>query len=220
MPDPESPLLLGASPEEAKVFCIVLHGRTQTPEDMEEQVVGRLHAPDTAFLLPRAPGRSWYAARAVDPLTAQTKTELEAAVARVHALRADWERRAGREMPLLIAGFSQGACLSLEYAMRHGPWRGALACLTGCRVGPATPEQPFADLDRMPVYLTGSDKDPWIPVDAFSAAAATLAQARARLRCEVFPDRAHEVCREEVLVLDQMIESLAQGSEVFETTGR
>jgi phospholipase/carboxylesterase len=62
--------------------------------------------------------------------------------------------------------------------------------------------------------LTGADKDPWIPLPAHANAALDLAAARARLRTDVFPGRAHEVSDAEVSVLNKMLNQLASGQEV------
>ncbi|MBB3404704.1 MULTISPECIES: phospholipase [unclassified Rhizobium] len=208
------PLLLGATPEEAQVHCVFIHGRTQSPEDMHEQVIGRLKAWGVAFVLPRAAGRSWYGARATERLTPATREELEGSLAYIRGIADELTRRR-HATPLLIGGFSQGACLALEYAMKYGPWRGAMVNLTGCRVGTTECDRPFADLDRMPVYLTGSDKDPWIPVDAFADAAESLARARASLRCDVVPDRAHEVSAQEIGEFENMLSQIAGGDRVI-----
>ena len=206
----DAPLLLGVSPEEALVHCIFIHGRTQSPEDMREQVISRLKTRGVAFVLPRARGNSWYDARATDALTPTTRHQLAQSVAHVRALATRLADGRDYPKPLVIGGFSQGACLTLEYAMRHGPWNGAMASLTGCRVGTSTCDRPFADLDCMPAYLTGADKDPWIPVDAFASAAATLARARSRLTCAIIPDRAHEVSDREIATLDEMLVGLTR----------
>ncbi len=87
--------------------------------------------PNVAFLLPAAEGNAWYDAKAVDPLTERTEAQLAAAC----AVLAEAFAAAGKDRPVLLAGFSQGACLSIEYALRNGRWNGALAALTGCRVG-------------------------------------------------------------------------------------
>jgi len=207
----DTPLLLGTSPEEALVHCVFIHGRTQSPEDMQEQVISKLKSTaGVAFVLPRARGNSWYAARATDALTRDTRHQLEQSVAHIRNLVADLGHDRHHAKPLVLAGFSQGACLALEYSMRHGPWSGAMANLTGCRVGTPACDRPFADLDRLPVYLTGSDKDPWIPVDAFAGAASELARARARLHCDVIPDRAHEVSPREISRLDEILADMAR----------
>ena len=209
------PLRLGVPPGEAKVLCVFIHGRTQAPEDMREQVVGSLKTAGVSFVLPRAVGRSWYDARAIDPLTDMARSQLDISLVHIRAIVTDLAAAAGKSLPILVGGFSQGACLTLEYAMKYGPWDGAMVNLTGCRVGTPDCERPFADLDRMPVYLTGSDKDPWIPVDAFAKAAEALGKARAELRCDIFPDRAHEACEAEVAQLDEILAGLASGRKPF-----
>ena len=206
----DAPLLLGVSPEEALVHCIFIHGRTQSPEDMQEQVISRLKTGGVAYVLPRARGNSWYDARATDALTPATRQQVEQSVAYVRMLVSRLSGDSDHPKPLVIGGFSQGACLTLEYAMRHGPWNGAMASLTGCRVGTPACERPFADLDCMPAYLTGSDRDPWIPVDAFADAAASLARARCRLHCDIIPDRAHEVSGRELATFDRLLLGLVK----------
>jgi len=209
------PLTAGVAPAEADVLCVFIHGRTQSPEDMIEQVVGRLAVPGVSFCLPRATGNSWYAARATDALTDNTRDELAASLNYLHGLAGALRQAGGAQKPLLIGGFSQGACLSLEYAMAFGPWKGAMVNLTGCRVGQTQDERPAHDLDGMPVYLTGSDQDPWIPVSAFAEASEALGRARARLRCELFPGRTHQASDMEVKALEAMLRDLAEGSRPF-----
>ena len=70
----------GTALQKARVACVFLHGRGQSPEAMLDHVVRHLPG-DVAWVLPRAPGSSWYAARAIDPLTDTTRTELAAALA-------------------------------------------------------------------------------------------------------------------------------------------
>ncbi len=209
------PHRFGVSPAEAEVLCVFVHGRTQSPEDMMEQVIGRLSAGSIAYCLPRAEGNSWYAARATDALNDGTREALGISLDYLHGLVEDLRRAGGRDKPLVLGGFSQGACLSLEYALKYGPWNGAMVNLTGCRVGQSTDERPAADLDGLPVYLTGSDQDPWIPVSAFAEASEALGRARARLRSELFPGRPHQASEMEVAALDAILADLSAGSRPF-----
>jgi phospholipase/carboxylesterase len=193
----------------AKALCVFVHGRGQVPEDMVSGVLARLSVQGVAFALPRAPGKSWYKAKAVDPLTAETECDLAASLGLLSAtVRAAQAKVAG---PMMIAGFSQGACVSVEYALRHGGWGGALVALTGARVGAAgsAPARPRAMLKGMEVYLSGGDADPWISTQAFAEAAGDLAASGAHLRAEVFPGRGHEVSDAEVAVMDGMLDVLA-----------
>jgi predicted esterase len=205
-----APLLRGAPLQNAAVVCVVTHGRGQSPEQMAEHIVARLSTEGVAYILPRAASGSWYDARAIDPLTAKTNAQLEASLAQLKQAAA----LAPTNVPLVMAGFSQGACLTLEYGFAYGPWRGGMVSFTGCRVGAQTDQRPHSDLNALPVYLTGADQDPWIPLPAHATTALELASARARLRTDVFPGRPHEVSDVEVSVLDKMLRELASGQEV------
>ena len=205
----DSALRIGPAADSAQAVCVFVHGRGQTPEMMQAHVLSRLSLPDVAFILPRAASGSWYQARAIDALSPATARELGASL---EAIRQIMEI-VPQGKPLMLAGFSQGACLVIEYSLKFGPKMNGLASLTGCRVGVATDARPLSDLAGLPVYLSGSDRDPWIPATAFGEAAADLATAKARLRSDVFPGRSHEVSNDEIAVLDNMIKALVKGVE-------
>jgi phospholipase/carboxylesterase len=174
---------------------------------MDEHILRRVKAPQAAFVLPRAASGSWYDARAIDPLSEITKSQVSSSLAQLRSIAADL----ATDKPVVMAGFSQGACLSIEYALRFGPWNGALVAFTGCRVGTPADHLPRADLSGLPSYLSGSDADPWIPLEAFSHAVQELGAARARLRADVFPQRGHEVTDSEIGVLERALNELGRG---------
>ena len=201
--------LAAAAGGRARAVCVLAHGRGQSPEDMQAHILARLAAPDVAFILPRAAGGSWYDAKAIDPLTTETRAALGLALdhlaADVAAARADHPG-----LPLVLAGFSQGACLSLEYAFAGLPAPQAVVALTGCRVGVPSDDRPHALPPLLPVWLTGSDNDPWIPVTAFAEAALELGQAQARLQAALYPGRPHEVSDPEIALLQAVLDGLAK----------
>jgi phospholipase/carboxylesterase len=205
MPGVADILSLGVAPAKARALCVLVHGRGQTPEDIAA-IVARLSVADVAFALPGAVGASWYAARAIDPLTGATWGELQASLAGVGQVVADLRAQAPG-VPLVLAGFSQGACLSLEAGFAGMPVD-AVVAFTGCRVGVAGDERPQRLLPGLPVYLSAGDADPWIPVAAFAEAVGALGAGGARLTAQVFPGRAHEVSAEEVAMLDRQLAAL------------
>lgn len=205
-----TPLLLGQALKSASVVCVVNHGRGQSPEMMEDHIVSRLNTKDVAYILTRAASASWYTARALDALTKTTRDELASSLGQIR--QAMTMGPAG--VPVVLVGFSQGACLALEYAFAFGPWRGALLSFTGCRVGRPEDHRPRNDLNGLAVYLSGADKDPWIPLPYFAEAALELGEVRARLRTDVFPGRDHEVNNTEIAVLQSVLNQLASGTEV------
>jgi phospholipase/carboxylesterase len=206
------PLRLGSKGVEAKAICVFVHGRGQSPEEMQAHVLARLSAPDVAFVLPRAPLGVWYDARAVDPLTPVARAQLSAAIdhlaAAIAAARGELPGR-----PLLLAGFSQGACLSIEYLCAGLPPPDALAAFTGCRVGVPADARSEAVPAGLPVYLSGGDADPWIPVSAFADAAQSLGSNGVRLRADLFPGRGHEVSDAEIAMLGTILADLSAGRD-------
>lgn len=201
---------LGVDAARAKVLCVFVHGRNQSPEEMEAAVIARLSTPDVAFALPRAGDKCWYHALAVAPLTPEAQAELAASVADLAALVAEMRAKAPNR-PLVLAGFSQGACLSLEYVFAGAPAPDAIVALTGCRVGQAGDARPEQMAPGLPVYLSAGDRDSWIPLTAFAEAAVELGRAQAVLRMDVFPGRAHEVSGAELAMLDGVLADLASG---------
>lgn len=196
----------GADLAVAGAVCVFVHGRGQSPEMMVDQVIR--HLPQTvAYVLPRAVGGVWYGARAVDGLTDQTRAELAASMAQVGQCLA----QAGGRVPVLLAGFSQGACLALELACSGQVAPDAVVALTGARVGVAGDARPAALPRGLPVYLTGSDADPWIPLAAFAAAVADLGVQGAALRADLFPGRGHEMGLAEVAMLSSMLTDMVAG---------
>lgn len=200
-------LFRGEALETAQVICVLTHGRGQSPEAMEEQILLRVEAPQTAFVLPRAGSGSWYDAKAVDAMTEKTSSQLSASLQQLRNISAEFPKN----KPVVMAGFSQGACLSVEYALRFGRWNGALVAFTGCRVGTPNDNLPRTLLTDLPTYLSGSDGDPWIPLTAFSHAVQELGAAQARVRADVFPKRGHEATDTEVAVLEVTLRELAAG---------
>ncbi|MEQ1950217.1 alpha/beta hydrolase [Mesorhizobium yinganensis] len=204
-------LRLGAMPAHADALCVFVHGRGQSPEEMGEHVIERLRNTGAHVVLPRAPGGVWYDARAIDPLTERTTVQLQAGLDAIDAAISLAVSEGAPGDRVVLAGFSQGACLALEYALRRpGRLRGLVA-FTGCRVGGASRVATAARLAGLSAYLSCGDADPWIPLDAFFEAAQDVARTGAALRVEVFPGRMHEVLDAEIEALDRMLADVAAG---------
>lgn len=209
------PIHLGANPDDATVLCIIVHGRNQTQADMVQMIVSRLEVDGVRFALPKSDGPGWYDARAIDPLTPTTRQQMDAGLGRIAAL-IEAERTAAPGRPLLLCGFSQGACMAVEMLMAQAVHVAAACLFTGCRVGTAADELPVKALPSMPIYASCGDNDPWIPAAAFHKMLGYLTRASARIRSDMFPGRPHEVTDTEIVVLSGMLNALAQGRPIWE----
>jgi phospholipase/carboxylesterase len=200
----------GAELAAARVICVVLHGRGQSPAEMQAALVARLTTPGVAYALPLAAGHVWYHARAVDPLTDDARADLAQSLGDL-AQAIDALRTQAPGRPLVLAGFSQGACLAVEHALAGTTMPDALVAFTGCRVGVAGDDRPMVPAPGLPAYLTAGDADPWIPLDAFAATTADLGRAGVALRADIFPGRPHEIADAEAAMLDAILSDLAAG---------
>ena len=178
---------------------ILLHGRDRT---REEKVVlaSSFRLEGIRWLAPAADTGSWYPGRFFDPVEVNEPYVSEA-VALIDQVIEDASEE-GRLGPgeIFLVGFSQGACLALEYAL-HRPGRcGALVVFTGGIFGP--PQQPRhfppGILSGLRVLLTGSDADDWIPEESTRQTASVLTELGAEVTLRIYPGRPHIVSPEEL----------------------
>ena len=210
------PLRVGVPAADARVLCVVVHGRYGAPEAMMEHLVRHLTAPGAHYVLPRAAGNSWYDARGFDPLTDRTRGQIGAAVEQIaRDLAAAQDQGAPRDR-MVMAGFSQGACMTLEYAMARGRWPGAACALTGFRVGCVGDRRPVRDLDGLPIYLSDGNGDPFITLPEFADTLRELSAAGARVRSDVFPRTAHVMSPPEIATVDAVLRAVAEDRPPFE----
>src|SRR5438034_710584 len=103
---------------------------------------------------------------------------------------------------VVVVGFSQGACLAAEYGLRRPGRCGALVMFTGGLIGPPGTSwrlaPPATTLGGLPVLLTGSDVDEWVPETRVRETASVLTALGADVRCHIYAGRDHLVCDEEL----------------------
>lgn len=182
---------------------VLLHGRGRSPEEKID-LAARFGTPDgVRWVVPTAERRgSWYPHRFFDGAAAN-EPFLSRAVARCHSA-VDDASEGGRLKPeqLVIAGFSQGACLALEYAVRYPGRVGTLIVLTGALIGWPRPGTRF---DGMSVLLTGSDVDDWVPEQHVRETARVFSELGADVTLRLYPGRPHIVSEDEIAAAREVL---------------
>ncbi len=196
-----------------RAVCLLVHGRGQMPADMVRMVVDHVRLDGVRWVLPVAEGKSWYKAKAVDPLSPETRASLAEGLAAFDALVAA-ERAAHPGVPVVAAGFSQGACMVAEWVLR-GAAVDALGVFTGCRVGAFETGEPARGLGGLPVYASCGDADSWIPLEAFMGMCGVFGAAGGRIRADVLPGRPHDICPAEVAEFARMLAAVMDGRPVM-----
>jgi predicted esterase len=193
---------VGSARGSSQFAGVLLHGRGKTPEEKIDLAARFGNIPGIRWVVPEAetPG-SWYPGRFWDPRESN-EPHLSDAVGRCH--QAVWEAsengRLGSER-LVIVGFSQGACLALEYALRHPGHAGSLIVFTGALMGvPGSDWKAIApcSLEGLRLLLTGSDVDDWVPEPNTLEAANLFRELGADVQLRIYKGRPHIVSAEEI----------------------
>ena len=200
------------APEDAAVTLVLLHGRGGAPSSMRE-LAERLELPGVACVAPAAPGGSWYPDRFF-AARAANEPSLSAALAAVHRALDELAGRGVSAARVVLGGFSQGACLACDALASRPRPVGALVVLCGGLIGADEGEWPRPDpgaLAGLPVLLTGTEQDAWVPADRVRATGTVLRAAGAEVDLHISAPAPHEVHPEEVDALRALVQRVAAG---------
>ncbi len=196
----------GESLAKARAAMILVHGRGATAVDIMTVGAELMH-PGFAYLAPQAEGNAWYPYPFTAPLEAN-EPYLSAALGVVENLLARVEATIPAQRVILL-GFSQGACLTLEFAARHARRYGGVVGLSGGLIGPAgTPRDYAGSFDGTPVFLGCSDVDPHIPKERVIETAEVYKRLGAKVTMTLYPGMGHTVSQEEIDAVREIVESV------------
>jgi predicted esterase len=192
---------------EARAAMILVHGRGASAADIMTLGAEVMH-PGVAYRAPQAAGNAWYP----NPFTAPIETNepyLSSALEVLASLLASIEQTIPAERVILL-GFSQGACLTLEFAARHARRYGGVVGLSGGLIGPdGTPRDYPGVFERTPVFLGCSDVDPHIRKDRVIEAADVFNRLGADVTFQLYPGMGHTVNAEEIEAVREMVAAVA-----------
>lgn len=197
-PHADTPALhLGPPPTEARIAVIAIHGRGASPEDILG-LAAELRLDDVAFVAPQAAGSTWYPYSFLNPI-AQNEPGITSGLRRIGAIIEALGGSGLTPERIGLMGFSQGACLSLEFAARHARRYCAVVGLSGGVIGPPdTPRHYQGSMDGTPVFLGCSDVDPHIPVERVHETADVFATLGATVDKRIYPRMGHVVNQDEL----------------------
>lgn len=198
-------VVAGAALADAAVGVVVVHGRGQDPAFIVEHLVDRLDVPEAAFAVPAAPGGSWYPERFIAP-RAGNEPWLGQALAALDGELSRFDAAGLASNRVVLAGFSQGACLVAEYVARRPRRYGGVAVLTGGLIGAAGEVMgPATRLDGVPVAFVTSSLDEWVPVERVRESAAAFEHAGATVTLEIADDPEHRIDDRAVAAVQRLL---------------
>jgi phospholipase/carboxylesterase len=191
----------------AEGAIVVLHGRGSSAETILG--LGEAVVPEGwAILAPQAAGGTWYPYSFLAPRE-QNEPYLTSALERVETTCQIAYASGLPAKRVVVAGFSQGACLATEFVGRNPRAYGALIAFTGGLIGPPGATLSLSgDLAGMAALFTSGDPDPHVPWERVEESAALFESMGARVTLRRWPGRAHTITAEEIKIARDLLASL------------
>jgi phospholipase/carboxylesterase len=190
-------LAAGAPLDQAQAAMILIHGRGATAESILD-LAAEVDRPGFAYLAPQAAGNTWYPNSFLAPILSN-EPGLSSGLAVIDGLLAHLAAAGLPPERTILLGFSQGACLTLEYVARHARRYGGVAGLSGGLIGPdGTPRNYTGSLAGTPVFLGCSDVDFHIPKERVEDTAAVLRRLGGDVTMRLYPNMGHTVNADEL----------------------
>ncbi|MBD1391700.1 alpha/beta hydrolase [Mucilaginibacter glaciei] len=188
----------------ANAALIMIHGRGASAEDIM-RIAAHLNVKDMALYAPQATNNSWYPYSFMSPVA-----DNEPALTSTLELIGQTVEKAVTDGfgadNIYFMGFSQGACLTLEYIARNAKRFGGAVAFTGGLIGQELDITNYSgDFAGTPVLITTGDPDPHVPVSRVEESVEQLIKMNAKVTFKIYKERPHTVSFEELKLADQTI---------------
>ena len=197
----------GAPLGQAKVVVIMVHGRNAAPENILD-LVPRLARAQVTYLAPAAAGHTWYPHSFLADL-ASNEPGLSSGLGVLASLVTRVEAAGIPQARVVLLGFSQGACLTAEFAVRHASRLGGVVVYSGGVVGPpGTAWHDSGRFDGTPMFFGCSDRDSHVPEARVTESANLCARMGAAVTTRIYPGMGHLVNDDEIAWTQGLIDAL------------
>src|SRR6186713_2539481 len=189
---------------EARKALILVHGRGGSAEDILS-LAPALDVKDFAWLAPQATKNSWYPYSFMAPQP-QNEPWLSSALSVLGELVTDLVAQGITKDNIYFVGFSQGACLTLEFVTRNATKWGGVVAFTGGLIGEKiNPENYQGDFGGTPVFIGTSDPDPHVPVARVYATVNILKTMNAAVTEKIYVNMGHTITQDEIVNANKFV---------------
>ncbi|ANH82777.1 phospholipase [Niabella ginsenosidivorans] len=194
----------GKELSEAEKALILLHGRGASAEDILS-LAAHLQLTGFALLAPQATNHTWYPYSFMAPVH-ENEPWLSSAIDIVQQTTAAAEKAGITKDNIYYLGFSQGACLTLEFIARNATQYGGAVAFTGGLIGDRiNPHRYKGDFKQTPVFIGTSDPDFHVPVERVYATANILKQMNADVTEKVYANMGHTINSDEISLANKLV---------------
>ncbi|MEO0895847.1 MAG: dienelactone hydrolase family protein [Bacteroidota bacterium] len=195
----------GQNLKDATRAMIMVHGRGASPASILE-LTAHLKADDMAFLAPRATANTWYPYSFMAP-TVQNEPGLSTGLGVLKQTMDEIKDAGIKSENIFLLGFSQGACLSGEFAARHAEQLGGVFMLSGGVIGEKIDRTNYqGDFAHTPILLGCSDVDAHVPLQRVQDSSQIFRDMGAQVVERIYPNAPHTIFEDEINIINQILE--------------
>lgn len=182
--------------KDSKVL-IMLHGRGANAQDILA-LSSHLDVNEFTLLAPQATNNTWYPYSFLAPVS-QNEPWLSSALSLLEHMLDDLLKLGIPSENIYFLGFSQGACLTLEFVARNARKYGGIVAFTGGLIGDKIYNENYAgDFQNTPFFIGTSNPDPHVPVERVYATTNVLKDMNAAVTEKVYDNMGHTINQDEI----------------------
>lgn len=201
---PKNIITAGINLKDAGKVLIMIHGRGGSAEDILS-LASHLQVKDFALLAPQAANNSWYPYSFMAP-TSQNEPWLSSALSLLKHIVNDIIAQGIAEENIYFLGFSQGACLTLEFVIRNATKFGGVIAFSGGLIGDRINSGNYkGDFNGTPIFIGSSNPDPHIPVERVYATTNILKGMHANVTEKIYENMGHTISRDEIDLANKLV---------------
>lgn len=194
----------GKELREAKKVLVLLHGRGGSAKEFLA-LANQLNTSEFAILAPQATDFTWYP-NSFMATVSQNEPEYSSALEVLNELLEEIKETGIASENIYFAGFSQGACLTLEFVTRHAQRFGGVAVFTGGLIGDKLYTENYSgDFNSTPIFIGSGDPDPHVPVKRVEDSAEILRAMNANVEVKIYNNRPHTISQDEIELANKHI---------------
>ncbi|HUR20295.1 MAG TPA: dienelactone hydrolase family protein [Vicinamibacterales bacterium] len=210
----------GVALGQAPAVVIMVHGRNAGPANILD-LAARFERPKLTYLAPAASGGTWYPFSFMADI-ASNEPGISSGIAVLSALVRRIEHSGIPTQRIVLAGFSQGACLTSEFAIRHPARYGGVLVFTGGAIGPpgttwdppspaghGAPGRGGHSFDGTPVFIGCGDRDAHVPEDRARETANVFSRLGADVTLRIYPGMGHVVNDDEIVFAQGVLDAVS-----------
>ncbi|MEW6194250.1 MAG: dienelactone hydrolase family protein [Bacteroidota bacterium] len=187
----------GSKLEDANGVMVMVHGRGATAESILS-LADEFKVEGITYLAPQAKGNTWYPYSFLSPIE-MNEPGITSGLKKIDSIINDVLEKGFASEKIFLLGFSQGACLDLEYTVRNPKKFGGVFGLSGGLIGPpGAPRNYTGDFKGTEIFLGCSDIDPHIPLERVDETESVFKSMNANVTKQIYKGMGHTINRDEI----------------------